>query len=807
MTLLSENRPATEASERPSVRVLIDRCAGCQECVVRCPAEALTMDVATWTAVPVPDRCVGCRQCERTCPFSAIVVSGPVLAGSRTVPAVEVPAEVEGSWAELRPGLSGWGEVLAEASRCLDCPDPTCVRGCPAHNDIPGFLRALRSGDVDAAAVVLGATSTMPDVCSRVCDQQLQCEGACSWSLAGAEPVAIGALERFVADRARSLAPGNQAGSPTLEPTQRGQGLDVVVVGGGPAGLTCAQQLATEGATVTVLERSSRPGGWLVRGIPEFTLPDRVARRLVEDTRRAGVEIRTGVNVDIADVDELLERHDALVWAAGALDPISPTIPGIDAAGVVDAASFLQAGFEVLDGTTSPNHPSASAVLPRPGSQVLVLGGGNTAMDVARVARRLGARALSVDWLARRFAPVRPDELSEAEAEGVDVRFETTLRRLETSEGRVARAILVPTRQASASERPQVEDGPEEALDVDLVVVAMGFRVHGAVTARFGGLVPKQSPPMPERAWSGSGLLAGQPAHDRAAKTGPLALGREEARRAAVCERGERTWVIGDALVGPSTVVEAMSHGRVVAGAILDRQPRRPSLPILPRRARLLLVVDHVEDQRHPLPKLLLDAAAHQAARVRVRPVLQVLAEDLEWSDGLVVLRCSLSPMETSPMAEALDSWRARGWRLAGRPAVVVAPRQPGAGRTLRTLRALLEAVGADAEGSLLPRSRRARSTFALGVVERVARPTRPTGAHELVAHLLHERAEAVDDADGELSAALVRLAGPEPTRTLEALRRELVDSIGARRDDERSAALLRAVNRALALARSAPQP
>jgi glutamate synthase (NADPH/NADH) small chain len=197
VTLLSEKRPETDQYERPSVEVLIDRCAGCQECVVRCPTEALTMDVATWTALPVPDRCVGCRQCERTCPFSAIVVSGPVLAGSRTVPDVEVPAEVLGSWVELRPGLSAWDEVLAEASRCLDCPDPTCVRGCPAHNDIPGFLRALRSGDVDAAAAVLAQTSTMPDVCARVCDQQLQCEGACSWSLAGAAPFAIGKKKKL----------------------------------------------------------------------------------------------------------------------------------------------------------------------------------------------------------------------------------------------------------------------------------------------------------------------------------------------------------------------------------------------------------------------------------------------------------------------------------------------------------------------------------------------------------------------------------------------------------------------------------
>jgi len=803
MTLLSENRQRSEASERPSVEVLVDRCAGCQECVVRCPVEALEMDTSTWIAVPVADRCVGCRQCERVCPFAAIVVSGPVLAGERHPTAARVPAQVEGSWSELRPGFSGWAEVLAEAGRCLDCPDPTCVRGCPAHNDIPGFLRALRAGDPDAAAAVLGATSSMPDVCSRVCDQQLQCEGACSWTLAGAEPVAIGALERFVGDHARSLALRDTSLDKATEPRARGRGLEIVIVGAGPAGLSCAQRLATEGARVTVLERSNRPGGWLVRGIPEFTLPDRVARRLVDDTRRAGVEIRTGVNVEAGQIDALVAQYDALVWAAGAQSPIRPAIPGIDAEGVVDAPTFLQAGFEVLEGATTPAHPSAASVLPRPGSQVLVLGGGNTAMDVARISRRLGARALSVDWLARRFAPVRPDELTEAEAEGVDVRFATTLRRLETKDGRVVRAVLVPTRQSSASERPHVLDGPETVVEVERVVVAMGFDIPREVKDRFGGPVPRRATTSPKRTWTGSGLLAGHPASERAAATGMLALGREEARTAAILERAERTWVIGDALVGPSTVVEAMSHGQAVARTILDRQPRRPSHPGNLRPAHLLVVVDHIEDQRHPLTEALAAEARRRALALVVHPAFGVVPEDLAWSDGLIVLRTSLSPLETSPLADVLASWRNRGWRLAGRPTWVFAPQQPGANTALRTLAEQLEACGADVETTILPRSRKARSAILREAMDRLSRPKGATSLEEAVQCLLEGHAESVSDRRGELAAALVALAGRNPEPSLEAVRAQVVDSVARERSDQRAARLLGVLNDALALARS----
>src|ERR1035437_6470179 len=184
---ITETNPACTAI--PHVTVLVDRCVGCQECIIRCPTAALTLDVRAMVAVGHDDLCVGCRQCERTCPFSAITVNGPVLLESRVALTARHPPVLAGDTAETRSGIATWGEPSSEASRCLVCPDPTCVRGCPAHNDIPSFISAVRRHDLEAAHNVLRRTSVLPDICARVCDQAVQCEGACSWSLAGQQPV------------------------------------------------------------------------------------------------------------------------------------------------------------------------------------------------------------------------------------------------------------------------------------------------------------------------------------------------------------------------------------------------------------------------------------------------------------------------------------------------------------------------------------------------------------------------------------------------------------------------------------------
>ena len=557
-----------EAPAQPHVAILFDRCAGCQECVVRCPTGALSMDTGRWVAVADDDQCVGCRQCVRTCPFSAITVSGPMLVGPRVVLGSHHPDVLRGEHAETRRGITSWDQVLREAARCLVCPDPTCVRGCPAHNDIPGFVASLGRGDLDEAQAVLSRTSMLPDVCARVCDQAVQCEGACSWSLGGGEPVAIGALERFITDNAPVTPPRRRQGA--------GVGIDVAIVGSGPAGLAAAWDLFEAGAEVTVFERDAEPGGLLRWGIPDFTLPSTVANRAAAALASAGVTFRFGAEIAADEVGSLVDDHDAVVLAVGAGTPLQLDVPGTDLHGVWDATRFLTEAHNALARGLELSALDASCGGARTPT-VLVLGAGNTAMDVARTARRLGARAVSVDWMDRRFAPVRPDELAEAEEEGVEIRFLTTLERIEGAGDRVAVARLAHTTQKSASAKPVVTSRVSDTLEVDMVVMAMGYRIDPSITRWIPGApLAKTVAALPDRRWVGSGLLASPaPPFARKQPVGRLALGREAARTAAGEPRSGRVWAAGDALTGPATVVEAMAQGKEAARGILEHRPRR----------------------------------------------------------------------------------------------------------------------------------------------------------------------------------------------------------------------------------------
>jgi glutamate synthase (NADPH/NADH) small chain len=553
------------------VTVLTDRCAGCQECLVRCPTNALTMNPDTWTVIADDSACVGCRQCVRTCPFSAITVEGPVLVSEReTFTPIHIQ-NIVGNLEETRKGFSSWTDAKAEASRCLTCPDPTCVRGCPAHNDIPGFIAAILNEDLETAHDVLRLTSFLPDVCSRVCDQALQCEGACSWSLAGGEGVAIGALERFVTD--------NASVPPITKISDRGAGLNVAIVGSGPAGIGAAWELVQESASVTVFEKDAYPGGLLKWGIPDFTLPDAIASRPWEALLAAGVKLHCESEVSANQVDSLVQLYDAVVLAHGAGTPLRLPVEGGSLERVWDATRFLhEAGNAVkanqsLSDLTAEEKPFKVRI-----RTVLVVGAGNTAMDVARLARRLGARAICVDWMDRRFAPVRPDELEEANLEGVDIRFSTTVDHLESSGAGLIKAHLNFTEQKSMAEKPKVISHLAASEIVDLVVMAMGYRVDTS----FSRILPKS--PISRRArsgiadrrWQASGLLAGgSPAFARNQPIGQLALGRERAYAQSDANVAERVWVAGDALVGPATVVEAMAQGRRAAQTILKVQPSR----------------------------------------------------------------------------------------------------------------------------------------------------------------------------------------------------------------------------------------
>ncbi len=479
------------------------------------------------------------------------------------------------------------------------------MRGCPAHNDIPSFISALLDHDLTAAHDVLRRTSMLPDVCSRVCDHAAQCEGACTWSLAGRAPVAIGKLERFVTDHAPV--------PPPVRRSARGTGLSAAVVGAGPAGIGATWTLVESGASVTVYEKEPEPGGVLGWGIPHFILPADIAARPWRQLTAAGVDLRCGVDIRAEDIDRLLAEHDAVILAHGAALPLRLSVPGADLAGVIDATSFLRSGKAAL--ANSGTGPFlASLGLPVPPERadideplVLVFGAGETAMDVARTARRLGLRAVCVARRSERFAQARPGELAEARAEGVAFRFLRTVTRLEGEGGRVRRAVLTRTRQRRAGQRPKLVERDNETLDVDLVVMALGYRSDSALAAALPGApVARETNGIPDRRWLASGVLAGQAqafAHHE--PVGLLALGRETGLTASAVPFRERLWAAGDALVGPSTVAEAMAQGRRAASAVLGaglcpahrgavvRAPAPAAVPAGTRKnGQTILVVD-----------------------------------------------------------------------------------------------------------------------------------------------------------------------------------------------------------------------
>ena len=690
---LASEAPA--APGRPHVRVLTDRCAGCQECVIRCPTGALQMEGARWVAVADEEVCVGCRQCVRSCPFSAVVVDGPMLVAPPVDPEPAHPGHLHGDLSEVRSGFASWDEALTAAGRCLACPDPTCVRGCPAHIDIPAFIAAVRQRDLEGAHRILRVTSVLPDVCARVCNQATQCEGACSWSLAGGVPVAIGHLERFVADRAPVPPPA---------PPQVGGELSVGIIGAGPAGIGAAWELVEAGASVTVYEKDPTPGGLCGWGIPDFTLPEAIAARPWRQLEGAGIDLRCGTEVRPGDLDGLLVTHDAVIAAPGAALPLRLSVPGVELDGVTDATRFLQAAKAALQDRGDPGAFRAVFGLigtddpGRAASRVLVLGAGNTAMDVARSARRLGLEAVCVDRLDERFALTRPDELAEARNEGVEARFSRTLIRLEGEGGRVVRAELARTAQARADRPPEVVKGDPEVLRVDLVVMAMGYRVDPVLAAALPGTPVRRQPSgLPDRRWSASGLVANEaPAFADHSSVGILALGREAGLWAAALPVRARTWVVGDALVGPATVVEAMAQGRRAARAVLDARPARPGRTRSGRAVRVLVCYESRGGRTARAAEAVASAFSARGHQVRSLPIARVGPIELAAADTVVVG----SPVEGLVVAgvgpaRAMRAWLARLPRLGGKPVGIFCTYAVAPKGALPAMRRALEASGA----------------------------------------------------------------------------------------------------------------
>ncbi len=618
-----------------TVTVAAERCAGCQECVVRCPEQALTLDPRSWTVTTDSSLCSGCRQCERLCPFGAIHVLGP----AKVSPGVRRPAHAV---------LSTWEAAIAEASRCLNCPDPTCRLGCPAHNDIPSFVAAVGRGDLQEAHRVLRGTSVLPDVCSRVCDQQIQCEATCSWTLAGQSPVAIGQLERFVCDNAPAPPPTITAG--------RGRTLDVVVVGSGPAGAAAAWELAEAGATVTVLERDEVPGGLLRWGIPDFILPEVVWQRPWQALEAAGVRVHCRTTVRHEHLGALQAAHDAVVLAFGASAPRRRRVPGDTLGGVHDAAWFLREGTALA---ARGGHLDAllSGWRLRPGRvpTVLVVGAGNTGIDVARTARRLGAKVICTGRREQEETPVRVDQLAAAVAEGVSLRYRAAVTALEGKGGWVRTAVLVRTTPDGDPLRGRARRRSQLREPVDLVVMAQGSALDPEWAEQLPSLQrePRRQTPPPAE-WIGSGLFG--PSGADITPIGLRALRREAGVERAALPVHERVWLCGDALTGPGTVVEAMAQGKRVAEAILDAQPSRRAPRPMGRSPRALVVFDEQYPAAVLLAREVGDGLRTAGLSVQLRPVLSAGVADVAVAD-LVVLAAGLARSRRRGPSRAARAW------------------------------------------------------------------------------------------------------------------------------------------------------
>jgi glutamate synthase (NADPH/NADH) small chain len=373
-----------------------------------------------------------------------------------------------------------------EANRCLRCKDGKCIKGCPVGVDIPAFVTAVSEGNLDEAADILFAANVLPGVTGRVCPQETQCEAECVRGKKNT-PVGVGYLERFVADWAREHR------KDLFEPPTP-TGKKVAVVGSGPAGLTCAGELSKQGHQVIVYEALHVPGGVLMYGIPEFRLPNIIVESEVETLRRRGVEIVTDVIIgQTYTIPELLEKRgfDAVFIANGAGLPIFQGIPGENLKGVYSSNEFLtrvnlMGAYRFCDGESDT--PVVQA------SQVVVVGGGNTAMDAVRTSRRLGAEPATLVYRrSRAEMPARVEEIKHAEEEGVDIQILTNpIEVIGDDEGWVkavrCQRMELGEPDASGRRRPVPIEGSEFELPCQVFIEAIGTRANPLLTQTTPGL-------------------------------------------------------------------------------------------------------------------------------------------------------------------------------------------------------------------------------------------------------------------------------------------------------------------------------
>ena len=423
-------------------------------------------------------------------------------------------------------------EAVAEASRCLNCPKPKCVGGCPVGINITGFIAKVKERDFEGAAKEIAKYSALPAVCGRVCPQENQCEGQCVLGVKG-EAVAIGKLERFVADWAREH-------KVDLSQKDAPKGKKVAIIGAGPAGLTCAGDLAKKGYEVKIFEALHKAGGVLEYGIPEFRLPkETVVASEVENIKKLGVEIETNVIIGkTITIDELFEDEgfDAVFIGSGAGLPKFMGIPGEQANGVFSANEFLTRVNLMKAFDESYDTPVSI------GKKVAIIGGGNVAMDAARTALRLGSESHIVYRRALEQLPARAEEVHHAQEEGIIFDILTNPVEILTDEnGNVSgmKCIKMELGEPDESGRrsPIAIEGSEFVMDVDTVIMSLGTSPNPLISSHTPGLeVNKRKCLVAEEE---TGLTT-----------------------------REAVYAGGDAVTGAATVILAMGAGKKAAAAI-----------------------------------------------------------------------------------------------------------------------------------------------------------------------------------------------------------------------------------------------
>ena len=423
-------------------------------------------------------------------------------------------------------------EAMQEASRCINCKNAQCIKGCPVAINIPGFVEQVKNGDYEEAYRIISQSSALPAVCGRVCPQESQCEGKCIRGIKG-EAISIGKLERFVADWAseNEIRP---------EPAKEKKGKKVAVIGSGPAGLTCAGDLAKLGYDVTIFEALHEAGGVLVYGIPEFRLPKKdVVAKEIENVKSLGVKIETNVVIGKSTtIDELMneEGFEAVFIGSGAGLPKFMGIPGENANGVFSANEYLTRSNLMKAFDENSNTPIMR------GKKVAVVGGGNVAMDAARTALRLGAEVHIVYRRSEEELPARVEEVHHAKEEGIIFDLLTNPTEILSDDkgwvtGMKCIRMELGAPDESGRRRPVEIPGSEYTMDVDTVIMSLGTSPNPLISSTTEGLETNK--------WK---CIVADENNGKTTKEGVYAG--------------------GDAVTGAATVILAMGAGKAAAKGI-----------------------------------------------------------------------------------------------------------------------------------------------------------------------------------------------------------------------------------------------